>query len=403
MNIRTFPTLFSLLFCLSATGQVSIWSAGLIRPDSQQIRFTFIWKTERGKTVWVIQNAEERIRVDNISRKGDSLFIQMPVFESSFKLKFDGKSVTGSWIKNGSTGIQEMPIHVVKSQQRFESRKAPLQNISGRWAVNFSSDSNNISVAEFEQHGQRLTGTILNPTGDYRYLQGVVNEDSILLSAFDGSHAFLFKGIITDGNNIRDGKFYSGTTYSESWIATKDSNAKVSEASVAMSVKAGETGLHFTFKDLGKKLVSISDKRFKNKVVVIQLMGSWCPNCMDETAFLSEYYDKNKQRGFEAIALAYEYSTDWNRSLKSLQKFRDRFNVKYTILNTEVSVSDSLRTRKTLPELTDIKFFPSSVIIDKKGKIRKIDTGFNGPATGSHYEQYKQEFEETINKLFKEN
>jgi peroxiredoxin len=131
-------------------------------------------------------------------------------------------------------------------------------------------------------------------------------------------------------------------------------------------------------------------------------MGSWCPNCMDETAFLSEYYNKNKQRGVEIIALAYEYSTNWERSVKSLKKFQERYNVQYTVLNTEVTVNDSLRTEKTLPELTAIKFFPSSVILDKKGKVRKLDTGFNGPATGVHYDIYKKEFEETISNLLGE-
>ncbi len=196
--------------------------------------------------------------------------------------------------------------------------------------------------------------------------------------------------------------FYSGASFSKAWTAVKDANAKVPLESVAIFVKPGEESLHFSFKNLEGKQVSISDEKFKNKVLVIQLMGSWCPNCMDETAFLSEYYNSNKQRGMEVIALAYEYSTNWERSLKSLQKFKDRFNVQYEILNTEVTVTDSLRTEKTLPELTHIKFFPSSIIIDKKGKIRKQDTGFNGPATGEHYLVYKKEFEEMINGLLKE-
>jgi hypothetical protein len=124
---------------------------------------------------------------------------------------------------------------------------------------------------------------------------------------------------------------------------------------------------------------------------------------MDETAFLSDYYNKNKQRGVEIIALAYEYTTDWERSLKSLKKFQQRFNVQYPILNTEVTVGDSLHTEKTLPQVTPIKTFPSSIIVDKKGVIRKLDTEFNGPATGAHYTAYKQAFEQTVNELLKEN
>ena len=171
---------------------------------------------------------------------------------------------------------------------------------------------------------------------------------------------------------------------------------------VAMHLRTGEDKLHFSFEDLEGKRVSINDDRFKNKVVVVQLMGSWCPNCMDETAFLSEYYSRNKSRGVEIVSLAYEYSTDRERSVKTLKKFQQRFNVQYPMLITGVSVSDTLRTEKTLPELTPIKFFPSSVILDKKGRVRKLDTGFNGPGTGEHYLIYQKEFRETIDKLLAE-
>jgi hypothetical protein len=123
---------------------------------------------------------------------------------------------------------------------------------------------------------------------------------------------------------------------------------------------------------------------------------------MDETAFLSDYYQRNKQRGLEIIALAYEYSTNFNRSQQSLRKFQQRFNVQYPILITGVTVSDTLRTEKTLPQVTRIKVFPSSIILDKTSKIRKLDTGFYGPGTGEHYEAYKREFNKTIEALLAE-
>jgi peroxiredoxin len=181
----------------------------------------------------------------------------------------------------------------------------------------------------------------------------------------------------------------------------KDPNASLPDVA-AMYVKDGEEKLNFRFMDLNKKFVSINDPKFKNKVVIIQIMGSWCPNCMDETAFLSDFYNKNKQRGVEVIGLAYEYSTDFERSRKSIQKFKDRFNVKYTLLNTGVTVSDTLRTEKTLPQLTTIKSFPSTIFIDKKGRVAKIHTGFEGPGTGVHYEELKKEFAATVDRLLRE-
>ena len=389
--------------CLSIKAQQGWWGTQLQRTDGSNITFTFEWKTEKGKPVWYIRNAAERIKVNNIALNGDSLFVQMPVFESQFRLKKTGDKLSGVWIKNGAVKTLIIPFSASYGGKRFIAGTAATKNITGRWAATFPNNtSDKVAVAEFKQTGNKLTGTFLNATGDYRYLEGVATKDSLFLSGFDGGHAFLFTAKIENDQTITNGVFYSGGTHKENWNAVKDSGAKVPLESVQMFVKPGEESLHFTFNNLEGKPVSISDERFKNKVVVIQLMGSWCPNCMDETAFLSEYYNKNKQRGFEVIALAYEYSTNVERSTKSLQKFQTRYNVQYTILNTGVTVGDSLRTEKTLPELTPIKFFPSSVILDKKGKIRKLDTGFNGPGTGNHYLVYKKEFEELINKLLLE-
>jgi peroxiredoxin len=386
-----------------SAAQLGWWSAKLHRSDGKAIPFTFEWKKEGGKSVWYIYNAAEKIKVSNITVSGDSFFVQMPVFESQFRFRYSNNTLSGFWIKGGALQPQVMPFTANTGNKRFPSTTFGGINITGKWAVDFAdSKPGDASVAIFKQAGRLLSGTFLNPTGDYRYLEGTVTKDSLFLSCFDGGHAFLFTAKVDNNKNVSGGSFYSGAVFKEEWSAVKNARAKVPEESVAMYVKPGEDRLHFSFNDLEGKPVSMLDAKFKNKVVIVQIMGSWCPNCMDETAFLSDYYNKNRQRGVEVIALGYEYSTDWERSVKSLQKFRDRYNVQYTILNTGVAVSDSLRTEKTLPELTPIKFFPSSIIIDKKGKIRKLDTGFNGPATGEAHLAYKKWFEATIDQLLNE-
>jgi thiol-disulfide isomerase/thioredoxin len=168
-----------------------------------------------------------------------------------------------------------------------------------------------------------------------------------------------------------------------------------------MQLRPGEERIGFRFPDLDSQLVSLNDMRFRDKAVVIQIMGSWCPNCMDETAFLSEYYRNNRQRGIEMIALAYEYSTDFQRARKSLMKFRDKFDVQYPMLITGVTSGDSLKTEKTLPQLTPIKAFPTTIFVGRDGKVKKIHAGFYGPGSGPYYEAYKKEFEETLQALLK--
>jgi len=403
LRMRIFILLFSAFTFTLAHAQQGNWQAQLHREDGNNIAFTFEWKTENGKPVWYIKNAAEKLRVSNIVASGDSFFVQMPVFESQFRFVYHNGILSGQWIKSGAVKNQILPFSASPGSERFATISKAQKNISGRWAVSFSNaEPGEISVGEFVQKGNLVTGTVLNAYGDYRYLEGIVTKDSLLLSAFDGGHAFIFKAHISSDSSITGGHFFSGAAGKETWTAIKNNNAIVLKETVAMHLRPGEERLNFSFKDIDGKQVSINDNRFKNKVVIVQLMGSWCPNCMDETSFLSDYYNRNKLRGVEIIALAYEYTTDWGRSIKSLKKFQQNFDVQYTILNTEVAVTDSLRTQKTLPQLTAIKSYPSSIIIDKKGKIRKLETNFNGPATGEHYAIYKKEFEANINGLLKE-
>ncbi len=123
---------------------------------------------------------------------------------------------------------------------------------------------------------------------------------------------------------------------------------------------------------------------------------------MDETKFLSDYYQKNRNRGIEIVSLAYEYSEDLERSRKSLTKFKEKFNVEYPMLITGARTSDSLRTEKTLPQITPIKMFPTTIFIGKDGRVRKIHTGFNGPGTGEHFEIFKKEFDHIVDTLLRE-
>ncbi len=380
------------------------WRGQLFREDGNKIPFHFDIKTENRKTVLYVINAGEKIRVDKIRETKDSVFIEMPVFESAFKIKkLSAEKWEGVWTKGGSVKTQVMPF-IAEAQQNINPTvlQPAIADITGRWAVTFVKNKElyKPAIGEWQQKGSTLIGTILTPTGDYRYLTGVVNGDSLQLSTFDGAHAFLFTAKVNNDRQITGGMFYSGAVSAEPWVAEKNEKAVLPDLA-AMYLKEGEERLNFKFPDLNKKPVSITDARFKNKVVIVQIMGSWCPNCMDETAFLSDYYNCNKQKGIEVIGLAYEYSTDFERSKKSIEKFKKRFNVQYTMLNTGVAVSDSLRTEKTLPQLTPIQSFPSMIFLDKTGKVAKIHTGFEGPGTGLHYEEFKKEFEATIVRLLK--
>lgn len=403
--------LVSLVFSVSAqqgTGlQNGAWRAALKRTDGQEIVFNFEVKDSSKRKILYIRNAAERLLVDDITTQGDSVWIRLPFFESQIRAGFtpDKKQLNGWWIKKLVDKDQLIPFTAHSGQAyRYPVLAPATANITGRWAVRFFSKGSRepeLSVGEFVQKGSRLTGTFLNPTGDYRYLEGTVNGDSLKLSCFDGGHAYLFTAKI-EGDSLADGKFFSGLSYQETWKAWKDPGAKLPDEFSLTKLKQPGSTLDFSFPDLDGKTVSIKDARFKNKVVLIQIMGSWCPNCMDETQFLSGLYDRYKQKGVEIIGLAYERSTDFERSQKSLRSFQQRFQVKYPILITGVAVGDPQRSEKTLPQLQSINGFPTTLFLDKNGRVQKIHTGFNGPATGEHYEEEKKTFYRIIDQALAE-
>lgn len=381
------------------------WRGEIMRTDGQAIVFNFQVKDTAGKITIYILNGSEHLLVDNIRPFGDSLFIDMPFFDSHFSLRIVNKEyLRGSWIKISAGKKTVVPFQAVFNQTaRFPIREKPAFNISGRWSTLFRGvKDSSIAIGEFRQEGPLVRGTFLTTTGDFRFLEGVVDGDTLRLSTFDGSHAYSFVGKIQDTSKI-NGFFYSGVSSVESWVALKNDMARLPDADSLASLKDSMNGrLQFKFPDLNGRMVSLSDAVFKNKVIILQILGSWCPNCMDETGFLSPWYIQNKARGVEVVGLAYERTTSFADIKRLLKPFITRFHVTYPILATGVTTTDSLRTEKTIPEIRQIVGFPTTIFIDKKGMVRKIHTGFNGPGTGEHFEMYKKEFNELVNSLLRE-
>lgn len=389
------------------TGLANTYRAYVVRQDSNTVVFNIEVATEDNQTVLYVVNADERIKITPVVITNDSVNFSMPTFESSFKTKrnADG-SLQGIWIKGTSRDFQNWKFYAIPNQDfRFVKNQGSAKyDITGKWDVTIARPNGTPrkALAEFAQEGDMLTGSFLTPSGDYRFLEGIVTGDSLKLSTFDGAHAYTFYAKIASAERISGGVYLSGFNGKETWSAIKDKNAKEPVQEQPTKLRPGQSKLNFTFKDLDGKAVSINDERFKNKVVVVQLMGSWCPNCLDETKFLSEFYDKNRSKGVEIISLAYEYSTDWDRSVKSLRKFQKLFNVQYPMLITGVTSTDDQKTEKTLPELTPIRSFPTSIFLDRKGKVREVHSVFYGPGTKKYFEEYTKIFAAIVEGLLKE-
>lgn len=386
-----------------------VWQAKLHRKDGADIVFNFQAKDSAGKKVWYILNATDKLLVDDVKQHNDSVFIKMPFFDSEFKAKLTSDSaLEGQWIRHLADKDVSIPFTAIAGRpDRFEGKTPATADVSGRWATTFVSAKDkdkapSAAIGEFKQAGNLVRGTFLTTTGDYRFLEGVVEGDTLKLSTFDGSHAYLFTARIGK-DSITGGRFYAGIGDGlENWTAVRNDTAKLQDERTIATMKPGQQQLDFSFPDMNGQKVSIKDERFRNKVVIITLMGSWCPNCMDEAGFLTNWYKKVKDRGVEVLGLAYERTPDFEKSKKSLEGFLKRFDIQYPVLITGVTPADPQKGEKTLPQLTGIKGFPTTIFINKKGNVQEVHTGFSGPGTGEHYEQFQANFNRLVAQMLDE-
>jgi thiol-disulfide isomerase/thioredoxin len=390
----------SILSCqekVEKTLEIGTYRGRLIAQDHQSIPFIFEVTSE---TTLKIYNADEVIEVDEIEYKKDSIYIKLPYFETVIAAKLEGNNFHGQWIEDDRD--RSVAIYAeFDVNNRFDEPERSDVDVTGVWEMEFN-DYGNIYPAKaiLEQNENKITGTISTPTGDYRYLEGVVSADTLKISTFDGAHAFLFKAHVTD--STMTGKFYSGNHSVETFVGKPNPNFELPDEYTLTFINEGYDTFNFSFPDLEGNKVSLSDAKFKDKVVLVQLMGSYCPNCLDETKFYSKYYEANKNRGLEIVALAFENAKTKEKAIKGITRMKTRVGLNYEILLAQIGTNDKGKAHEKVPMLNKVISYPTTIYLDRTGKVRKIHTGFNGPATGDKYEAFKAEFETFLNTLLSE-
>jgi thiol-disulfide isomerase/thioredoxin len=390
------------------------WRAVLTSPGGE-LPFTLRFERRGAAVGAVIVNGAEQAPVSGVSVDGRSVTIRFDWYDSAIaaSLSSDGNTMTGAWTRTVPAGISRLAFRATRgAQSRFlaapsarrEASGASFADVSGIWKVEFA-DSEGVSPARGEFHqdrgASRVTGTFLTPTGDHRYLEGSFERGLLRLSTFDGAHAFLFQARAWNDGKL-SGDYWSRDSYHATWSATRadDAGATLPDGwkDVALTNAAGR--FQFRFPDLAGNPVSLSDERFRGRVVLVNIFGSWCPNCNDEAPLLAAWDRKYRSQGLEIVGLAYEFTGNAARDREMVRRFANRHGIGYTLLLA--GVSDKAKASATLPDLTRVLAYPTSVFIGRDGKVKKIYSGFAGPGTGEHYDKLQTEIESVIETLLAE-
>lgn len=355
-----------------------------------------------------IINGNERIKLDEIvwgknrQTGNDTILINIPEYNSYIRADYDAKVIAGNYYVPSRGPDYKIPFIARQGQNhRFTLlKKEPTADISGKWEVTFGIDTDSPypAIGEFQQNGNHLTGTFMTETGDFRFLEGTIQADKLYLSTFDGSHAFLFEGRVLEDQSII-GTFRSGSHYKTNWKARKNPDVVLADPDTLTYLKDGFDKVEFAFKNPDGKMISLDNPEYKGKVKLVQIFGTWCPNCRDETEFLTDYLKNHPNQDLEVIALAFEKPKDSAKANEIIRYYKDKMNVPYEMVHA--GRSSKKEAAKSLPMLNHVMSYPTLIFIDKNDKVRKIHTGFNGPAT-SKFGEFKEEFEAFVGALLKE-
>lgn len=395
--------LFSLGQILAQPGKMrgNTWFCSL-QMQEETIHFSLEQQTSRFSPpqFWLL-NGKERIELNHNRIEGDSIICPISIYDAELRFPVRmGESFGGRYLKNDTKFPGYfLPFNAIKSSSNSTSapKKWP-QILRGNWIIEFMENGlvTDTGFGIFQYQGDSIYGSILSETGDYRYLNGVqTSAQQAYVQSFNGAQTYKF--VFSISANEGKGRFYINKYRQMEFRARPSDKNPLTDG---FTKSKGRPGSRFQFSARGPQgeIRNENDPQCKGKALVVQVLGSWCPNCLDETRFLNEYF-QNKPENVEFIGLAFERKTDPEYAWGRINNLKNRLKPAYPIWWGGFAHKDS--AARVLPSLSGIAAFPSTIFVKANGEILKVHTGFSGPATGEYYLAWKKEFEHLLEEIAK--
>lgn len=384
------------------------WYGTVTNNSGEQVAFTLEVANDPTKTNGLVNvtgtlvNGTDRLASTSGSFDGQSIKLNYDFYDGELQARITGDQLQGVFIRQWQKRTLTRPVAAVRQTQE-PAAAGSTTDLTGDWLLKVGEGAEQkLWRAAFQTQNGKATGTIIPVSGDWGNLAGTFTPDNTLtLNRFDGINSRIFKAQLQpDGTLVGFvdlGLFDPKRKVVAERITDKNKAlvASLPDPNSYTRLKNASEPFQFSFPDLSGKLVSWNDARFKNKVVVVSITGSWCPNCHEETPFLQDLYARYQAQGLEVVALAFEYTGQVSRDLEQVKIFAARHGVKYPMLLAG-STEDA---PQKLPQLVNFGAYPTTLFIGRDGLVKRIHAGFEGKATGERFTKLKAEIEAEIKEL----
>jgi thiol-disulfide isomerase/thioredoxin len=406
MNAKRFlfiACVFTLLGCQKNIPQKGMWTGAITVGENKQIPFQLFLDLNSAAPAGYFLNGIEQTWIPEILFHGDSLSFIFSEYSAAMCGIWDGKEWRGKFFRyRTDTSWNEFvstPKEIVEENNASSiSTGLPLV---GKFQVYISSPKgiDSTTTANFWMKNDSVFGTLIAPDGDYGLLAGTQVGSKATLTRFTGWQAFIME-------LERQGTNWNGSLYARSGkpmafrIIPQSVLTPESKPDYITTMKNRKALFTFYGTTSTGKVVSSEDGTLRNKALLIDVMGTWCHNCMDAAPLLQKLYTEFGKDGLEVIGLAFEISNNPEVAKKNLTLFQKRYGITYPVLFCG-STNDANVELRLRSQLNDFYAYPTTIFVDKNSIVKKIHVGFNGPGTGEEYQRQVQQYYETVKQLVK--
>jgi len=377
----------------SVTGQ---WEATVL-VNGVEVPFRFEIATAGGVLAGSFFNGDRRITSTASRLEGDRLHFAFDQYAAELDAAIDDGKLVGEYRRGVRVAY---PFKATRATAVPTSRVAPgAPSLEGTWIVPAKSSKGETAwrfVAR-QQDGV-VSASILRVDGDTGTLTGSYRDGRYLLSHFSGARPLLLE--VTPQS---DGSLLLRQNGKTELTAVRESDARATalgsptDPSRHTTVADTSEPFRFSFPDLSGRVVSNTDAQFAGKVVLVNISGSWCPNCHDEAPFLASIYKKYKAQGLEVVTLSFE-DGDQLANPTRLRAFVATYGLEHTVLLA--GNPDDLNAK--VPQAVNLNAFPTTFILGRDGRVRGVHAGFPSQGSGEFYVKAEQDITREIERLLAE-
>jgi thiol-disulfide isomerase/thioredoxin len=340
-------------------------------------------------------NGKEKITSNSGHFQNGSLVLNFDAYAAQLKATLKDGSLSGEYLR----ATYDPAPFVAKRYIADNAVAANVPRISGSWELQAHTKSGDAAqLLVVRQSGAHISAVISRVDGDTGNIDGVYKNGKFVLGHFDGARPLLLEIV-----PAADGSLQVVENSDKQLVALRPSAARAkglappADPAQHTHVKNPAEPFRFSFPDLAGNLITNKDPRFRGKVVLVTIMGSWCPNCHDEAPLLESLYRKYRSRGLEIVALSFEEGDQLTNPVR-LKAFIKQYGISYTVL----LAGEPDQAAAKLPQTVNLDAFPTTFFLDRNGRVQSIHAGFAGVVTGDLYTQLAQETTEKIEHLLAE-